>query len=535
MFDLFDASLLCIISKNKAWIGYLEAAEGIAQFVTAALTGAIADRSSIARQQQQHNSSSSSSSWILIHFGRRDSLLRVSSVIGLVASGVTFGSAYYRAATNVWWWALVGAAPVLWGVFDGINLTANLSLFADSIPDGARSYYLTRRTMATTIGQLFGPLSALVMFLVLGDQWSVSACGTVICYAQFFLIPAYILCWFFSDDDIPPLAAAIASSQSPPISSSISNNTNNHDIVTIDRQLDRSWDEGQEGEEEREHFLMELDEEATSSTSVATTAAAATTTIATNGGVLVLGGYTISNTTKERIIAIGSACSDVLCALAQGLSLRYFALFLLDDMQLHPVMVQILDAISCIMSSFLLWFAQKLTTITTTTNTNTTTDNNNGGCGRGFLSFLKFGNGRRCPIAIILKLIGVGWLIVMIVVPTSSTSASTVASTATITIRTGIVCLAYVMQTSFLTSTQALTRSLVMDNVPVTERSKWSALESINIFGWCGSAAIGGLLIEHVFDGQLKPVFVLTAVFQIVGVTPLIPVLFLEQSEQQQQ
>ena len=74
-----------------------------------------------------------------------------------------------------------------------------------------------------------------------------------------------------------------------------------------------------------------------------------------------------------------------------------------------------------------------------------------------------------------------------------------------------------------------------MDNVPVTERSKWSALESINIFGWCGSAAIGGLLIEHVFDGQLKPVFVLTAVFQIVGVTPLIPVLFLEQSEQQQQ
>ena len=63
-----------------------------------------------------------------------------------------------------------------------------------------------------------------------------------------------------------------------------------------------------------------------------------------------------------------------------------------------------------------------------------------------------------------------------------------------------------------------------MDHVPSNERAKWSALESINIFGWCGSAAIGGWLV-NLFHGDVVPVFWFTAVFQVVGLLPLVPLV----------
>ena len=57
------------------------------------------------------------------------------------------------------------------------------------------------------------------------------------------------------------------------------------------------------------------------------------------------------------------------------------------------------------------------------------------------------------------------------------------------------VCVLYVLRTAFMNSTGALTRSLLMDSVPKNERGRWSALESVNVLSWSGSAVIGGLLV----------------------------------------
>ena len=35
-----------------------------------------------------------------------------------------------------------------------------------------------------------------------------------------------------------------------------------------------------------------------------------------------------------------------------------------------------------------------------------------------------------------------------------------------------------------------------MDFVPKDTRSRWKSLDSIAAFGWCGSAAIGGILLS---------------------------------------
>lgn len=69
-----------------------------------------------------------------------------------------------------------------------------------------------------------------------------------------------------------------------------------------------------------------------------------------------------------------------------------------------------------------------------------------------------------------------------------------------------------------------------MDHVPSQERAKWSALESINIFGWCGSAALGGTLVR-LFGGDVVPVSWFKVVFQVVGLLPLVPVTKLEPRE----
>ena len=70
-----------------------------------------------------------------------------------------------------------------------------------------------------------------------------------------------------------------------------------------------------------------------------------------------------------------------------------------------------------------------------------------------------------------------------------------------------------------MNSTGALSRSVLMDNVTKDERGKWSALESVNMFSWSGSAALGGLLVDLV---GILPLFAIMASLQFVGTGPLI-------------
>ena len=79
-----------------------------------------------------------------------------------------------------------------------------------------------------------------------------------------------------------------------------------------------------------------------------------------------------------------------------------------------------------------------------------------------------------------------------------------------------------------MNSTNALTRSVVMDNVPKGERAKWSALESLNMFSWSGSAALGGILVAYkgiIFN------FYITALLQLLATIPLIVVFPLDNIE----
>ena len=178
----------------------------------------------------------------------------------------------------------------------------------------------------------------------------------------------------------------------------------------------------------------------------------------------------------HRLIPAQIATADIISGLASGMSIRYFPIFFVDNLRLSPVEVQVLYICSPLGMALLMRMAQRLSS--------------------------SYG---RLHVVVLHKWIGIALMIAMMVAYLSGLSKAT-------------VCALYVLRTAFMNSTGALTRSTLMDHVPSSERGKWSALESVNMFSWSGSAALGGVLVGIC---GLLPVFGVTAFLQFVATWPL--------------
>ena len=84
----------------------------------------------------------------------------------------------------------------------------------------------------------------------------------------------------------------------------------------------------------------------------------------------------------------------------------------------------------------------------------------------------------------------------------------------------------YIVRTAFMNSSYPLQESILMDFVPKDQRARWKSLESVSVFGWCGSAAFGAWLADA---RDYNATFFLTAVIQSISVflfallLPLVP------------
>jgi predicted MFS family arabinose efflux permease len=84
----------------------------------------------------------------------------------------------------------------------------------------------------------------------------------------------------------------------------------------------------------------------------------------------------------------------------------------------------------------------------------------------------------------------------------------------------------YVLRTSLVNATYPLTQSVLMDFVPKDERARWKSLDSVAMFGWCGSAFLGGMIADK-YD--YTHTFLITAIVQSIGTAvgalllPLVP------------
>ena len=76
------------------------------------------------------------------------------------------------------------------------------------------------------------------------------------------------------------------------------------------------------------------------------------------------------------------------------------------------------------------------------------------------------------------------------------------------------------LRTWLMNAPLALSKSVLNDYVPKRHRAKWSSLEAINTSTWAGSAALGGLLSDHI---GYRHTFLVTAGLQAVGLLLYVP------------
>lgn len=377
---------------------------------------------------------------------RRDFMLKIGSAVGFVAAFCTFVAA--RSESFI----LLGSALSIWGLFWGICNTTTTALFADSIPNGERSYWFTRRSMARSLGGSCGPIMALIMFLKLGNDWTKSQCASVICIGQCLCVPGLLLLCFMNDD-----YCINHEDNSTPDTEVETNHDTNHGDYDADEQSDI---------EEQPDLGEALEEEAIDSTHENTMVSEE---VMSERGIFCI--------PSERVIPVLVASSDVLGGLAAGMSIRYFPIFFLDNLQLSPVSVQVIFIVSTLcmtaMTRLSQWVGTKLGRIQTT---------------------------------LLFKWSGI--LLLFTMVASFNYGFSPL-----------FICILFVIRFSVMNAPGALTRSVLMDNVPRHERAKWSALESVTMFSWAGSAALGGLLVN--WNGILFN-FTFTAWFQLFSTIPLL-------------
>mmetsp|Transcript_18683 Transcript_18683/g.43239 ORF Transcript_18683/g.43239 Transcript_18683/m.43239 type:complete len:241 (+) Transcript_18683:2180-2902(+) len=179
----------------------------------------------------------------------------------------------------------------------------------------------------------------------------------------------------------------------------------------------------------------------------------------------------------RRLVPSLIATADVLAGIASGMSIRYIAIFLYDNLNLGPVAVQVVYLVNPILQVILRREAQSLARV----------------------------HGR-CTVTVGLKWIGISLMLAMVAA-----------------YKLGVprlwICGILVLRTCFMNAGSPLTKSVLMDHVPKEERAKWASLESVSMVSWSGSAALGGILVES--RGILFN-FCFTALLQVLATGPLV-------------
>ena len=399
-------------------IGFLTAAMGMAQLCTSIPTGILADKY------------------------RRDTLLKVGALVGIAAVASSI-----RASLQPGYRMLL-VALLLWGIHWGIVNTSITALFSDSIPDGERSYYFTKRAVLINVANTCGPVIALIMFAVMGDDWTVKECSMVLLAGNLISLPGLLLLCSMSDNhNLNETSDTIESSNDleepllpPSRLSSSTINTMTTVERTVDTHRDETYDEERLGQRLSWLFCC-----------------------------------------NKRVVASLIATADVISGLASGMSIRYIAIFLYDNLQLSPVAVQVVYIFNPILQIFL----------------------------RNKAQLLAQTHGR-CKVTIALKWIGISLMITMVVL--YKLGASRI-----------LICIVLILRTGFMNSPSSLTKSVLMDHVPKDERAKWASLESVSMVSWSGSAALGGILVDA--EGILFN-FCFTAFLQFLATGPLVLLSF---------
>ena len=163
-------------SDSNKQVGYVEATQGLAMLFTAIPVGYLADKVS------------------------RQLAIRLGAIGFLVATGLTAFAIFNpsNSTFDVQYYFILGSMA-LWGTGQGVFNGPAMALFADSVPRGQRSKWYMLLQMAYIVPAVAGPLAAIILLSIYGDEWTLSELRPVFLFGVFAEIPPTLISFLMRD------------------------------------------------------------------------------------------------------------------------------------------------------------------------------------------------------------------------------------------------------------------------------------------------------------------------------------------------
>jgi predicted MFS family arabinose efflux permease len=181
-------------------------------------------------------------------------------------------------------------------------------------------------------------------------------------------------------------------------------------------------------------------------------------------------------------------CFDTISGIASGMSVRFFPLFFQQEINYTPIEIQVVYAVSFLMTAIATWISVKLAK--------------------------KIG---RIQTTLAVPYIGLIFMMLLIIGKNIGWWTSQFK---------WLIGGLFIIRTALMNATSSISKSVVDDYVSSTKRGCWNSLEFIFIVGWSGSAVLGGLLIG---SAGYQNTLTITLFLQFVSVSlyffliPLVP------------
>lgn len=442
LFQQVIAGYVFVLTNSNKPVGIVKGIQGIAQLVFSFPAGYFADRT------------------------RRDRILKLSAVLGIFTAVLTFVAVE---STSMF---MVYVVFGLWGAFAAMQSPAMEALFADSIPQGERSFPFMIKYNISNFAQMLGPALCVFLFIYYGDMWQLEQLTPVLEFGTMLAFVSSLLLFRFDDD----LA----------IENRMEQQKQDAEDERIERALARSPLKtptlvGNELDLEYE-YSDEDDKQPTGATEqtallqqqVADLEKQKSDQDSANYFAQLDAKFLCFRTEHVPYILF---VADFIISNGAGMTINFFPLFFKEEYGLTPIHVCLLFMAQPLVVMVLSVFSQRMSK----------------SCGR-------------MPIIVVTRVLSVVCLYFM-------SLAQPVA----------LQVFLFLMRGGMMRCSQPLRRSILMDYVPKDIRARWNALEGLSVFSWSGSAVIGGFLIDA-YD--YRTCFVITSLVYCFGLaleTMLIP------------
>ena len=325
--QVFPAYVYLVSGESNAAVGMLAGVNGLTQIIVGPVLGYLSDKYD------------------------RVKVLKASACVGLLAVSCMATAVY----TTSRYEALI-PSMILWGCFNSSLGPTMDSLLADTTSDGERSEVFTYQTMIRQTGGIAGPVLSIFMFVYMGNTWDVWRCRNVMVSGLAVCFIAVCVLFQVQGSENAAHTGAGAGAQS-------------YEMVA----LTEDDDAGEDGEEEKDQKDLTWVEDGQKGNRRAGEVAVAHVPSPTS---LSQGEFEQRQRNTKMAearclcpcismdvsyVAAMIALSDIITGLASGMTIKFFPIFFIDVVGMHPVELSVLFMLSPVACSLCLWANQNYT------------------------------------------------------------------------------------------------------------------------------------------------------------------------------